>query len=165
MKPQFRYNGEYNSEKKQHMQETIEYILNQDYGTTISLDKMGQLLHYNVNDEKELKKFKSTMARVKNFCIDYGYILKTITNVGYYILKPKQISGYCYHTYIRRLPLLLQKSERILTHIDETELSEIRMKEKDEVIDLNLDLNTAIDKTTKGSMYYNNISEYANLDD
>ena len=128
MKVNFRYEGEYKSEFAQRISETIEYVLDKNYGETISFEVMGKLLHYNIEDEKEYKKFKSTMARVKNILIDYGRILKSVTGVGYYILKPQQISGYCYHTYIRKTENLLGKSARILQHTVKSELSDSRCR-------------------------------------
>ena len=105
------------------------------------------------------------MARVKNILIDYGYVLKTIVNVGYYILKPKQISGYCYHTYMRRTENLLEKSNRILQHTETYRLSTDRKKEYNEVCDLNADLITNIENTIEGSNYYHNKNHYDSLED
>lgn len=165
MKQEFRYEGAYNSEYKQRISELIEYILNSEYGTTIEFSKVASILHYNIEDEKELRKFRSTMARVKNILIDYGYVLKTIVNVGYYILKPKQISGYCYHTYMRRTENLLSKSNRILQHTKTYDLSQDRKKEYAEVCDLNADLITNIANTIENSEYYGNKSYYDRLND
>lgn len=165
MKINFRYTGEYQSEYSQRIGELVEYILEQDYGTTIPFERCANYLHYNIEDEKEFKEFKNTMARVKNFLIDKGYVLKSITGVGYYILKPKQISGYCYHTYIRRTENLLNKSSRILSHVETHELSEIRKEEYDNVCDLNSDITNVIDTTIEKSKYYSRKSYYDNLED
>lgn len=165
MKVNFRYEGAYNSEYKQRISELVDYILEQEYGTTIDFSKAAYILKYNIEDEKEEKKFKSTMARVKNILIDHGYVLKTIVNVGYYILKPKQISGYCYHTYMRETENLLAKSSRILQHTETYRLSNERKKEYTEACDLNADLITNIANTIEESSYYNNKNHYDNLED
>ena len=165
MKPNFRYDSSYQSEFKQKIQETVEYILERNYGDTISFNTLGKLLHYNIYDEVENKKFKSTMGRVKNFLIDKGYVLKSIPGVGYYILKPKQISGYCYHTYIKRTENLLEKSDRILSHVAQSELSEIRKEEYENVCDLNSDVINAIDSSIENSKYFNRKNYYDNLED
>ena len=154
MKMNFRYEGEYNSEYGQRKSEVIEYILNKKYGETISFDTLAHILHYNLEDEKENRKFKTMMSKIKNILINYGYIL-----------KPKQISGYCYHTYIRRTTNLLDKSSRILKYTDTTELSDMRKEEYDNMIDLNLDLTNAIDTTIENSNYYNKKTYYDNLKD
>lgn len=165
MKVNFRYTGEYKSEYSQRIAELIEYILDQEYGATIGFEKCAKFLHYNIENEKELKKFKSTMSRVKNFLIDKGYVLKTVVGVGYYILKPKQISGYCYHTYIRKTENLIAKSQRILNHTDKTELSEIRMKEYSELKGLNERVGAKIEDTIMVSDYYKNKNYYDELED
>ena len=165
MKPNFRYDSSYQPEFKQRIQEAVEYILERNYGDTISFSTLGKLLHYNIDDEVENKKFKSTMGRVKNFLIDKGYVLKSIPGVGYYILKPKQISGYCYHTYIRRTENLLNKSGRILSHVAQNELSEIRKEEYENVCDLNSDVINAIDSSIENSKYFNRKNYYDNLED
>lgn len=161
----FRYDSRYNSLKKRELQETIELILSKNYGDTITFEQIAKILHYNIDDEKEKRKFRSAMSRVKNFLIDYGYILKTITNVGYYILKPKHISSYCYRTYIDKTKVLLEKSERILVHVDQTELSDIRKKEHKEMLQLNQDLYSEIGLVVEGSDYGKNRRNYENLND
>ena len=165
MKFNFRYDTGRNTEYNQRIGEMCEYILNLNYGDTVSFYKCGEILKYNIDDEKENKKFKSTMSRVKNFLIDYGYVLKNITGVGYYILKPKQISGYCYHTYILRTENLLDKSNRILAHVDGTELSDIRKEEHENMFNLNSNVIDSINTTIENSEYFRNKSYYDNLED
>ena len=165
MKVNFRYESSYKSEYKQRIQELIEYILSLNYGETIGFSKVAYILKYNIEDEKEYKKFRSTMSRVKNILIDYGYVLKTITNVGYYILKPKQIGNYCYRTYIKRTENLLEKSNRILNHTDKSMLSEVRKEEHENVMNLNLDLINTIDMTIENSSYYSKKNYYDSLED
>ena len=164
-KVNFRYEGEYNSEYKQRISETVEYILDKDYGTTIENATLAELLHYNIETEEEYKKFKSAMGRVKNIVIDYGRVLKSITGVGYYILKPKQISGYCYHTYIKKTTKLLDKSARILNHTQHGLLSETRKEEYNDVLDLNMDVTMAIEGTIESSKYYDRKAYYDSLKD
>jgi hypothetical protein len=162
----YRYNGEYeNTSKRQYIQEAIEFILSKERGSTINNYELAKILNYNIDDEEELVKFKSTMGRIKNFLIDYGYIIKSISGVGYYILKSKQIAGHCYHTYIRKSEKLLNKSERVLNHIDTSELSSVRVKERREVLDLNNDLKTNYENTVNNSSYIKNKSDYDLLED
>ena len=165
MQQNFRYDSRYNSLRKRELQETIELILDKNYGETIPFEQLSKLLHYNLDDEQEKRKFRSAMARVKNFLVDYGYILRTVTNVGYYILKPQHISGYCYRTYIDKTKVLLEKSERILKHVDKTELSEDRLKEYSEMTDLNQQLYGEIGLVVKGSEYGRNRAYYNSLED
>ena len=165
MEQNFRYDSRYNSLKKRELQETIELILDKNYGETILFEQLSKILHYNLDDENEKRKFRSAMARVKNFLIDYGYVLKTITNVGYYILKPQHISSYCYRTYIDKTKVLLEKSERILKHTDKSELSDIRKKEHEEMTDLNQQLYGEIGLVVESSEYGKNRIYYNSLED
>ena len=105
------------------------------------------------------------MGRIKNFLIEYGYILKSIRGLGYYILKPKQISGYCYHTYIRRTLNLLEKSDKILQHVDTWDLSDLRKQEHQEVQILNKDTISVINSTDRSSDYRKHKEEYDQLKD
>lgn len=165
MKPVFRYEGEYNSEYSQRKSEIIEYILNKEYGETIAFDTLAHMLHYNIEIEEKKRKFRNMMTKIKNILINYGYVLKTVAGVGYYILKPKQISGYCYHTYIKRTNNLLEKSARILQYTDTTKLSDIRKEEYNNVKDLNLDVTNVIGTTIENSNYYNKKTYYDSLED
>lgn len=165
MKKEFRYVGEKDSKKKQNIAECIEYILSKKRGDTCSFQSLAQILGYNLDDEKEAKKFSSMMGRVKNLLIEYGYVLKRIAGVGYYILKSKQISGYCYHTYILKTLRLLEKSDKVLTHVDKTELSEIRTQEYNAVVRLNGDIYENIDDTINNSEYWKNKNKYESLED
>lgn len=166
MKFEARYsNSRYNSEKEQYIQELTEKILDMNYGETIEFEECARILHYNIELEEEAKKFKSMMAKIKNFLIDYGYVLKTIGGIGYYILKPKQISGYCYKTYMTKTSRLLAKSERILNHTDETELSDTRMEEYENAKMLNQELQEAIEGTINSSVYYSRKDYYNSLED
>ena len=103
-------NYRYNSKLSQAVSDVITYILDKSYGDTIPFETLSKMLGYNIEDEKEKKKFQSIMARIKNYLVEKGYVLRTIVGRGYYIMKPKQISGYCYHTYICRLDNLLEKN-------------------------------------------------------
>lgn len=165
MKLEFRYTGERDSKKKQNIAECIEYVLSKQRGDTIATETLAKILGYNTDDEKEYRKFKSTMLRVKNFLIDYGYVIKSIAGVGYYILKSKQISGYCYHTYILKTERLLEKSDRILTHTDQTELNEVRKEEYKNVNKLNQDVYENIDDTINASEHFKNKNKYDSLED
>lgn len=158
-------NYRYSTKRENQIKDAVEFILDKEYGTTIEFSKLAEIMHYNIEDEVEEKRFKNTMARVKNILIDHGYILKTITGVGYYILKPKHISSYCYRTYVDRTKVLLEKSERILSHVDKTELSDVRKKEHKEMYDLNQQIYGEIGLIVDASDYGNNRNYYNSLKD
>ena len=158
-------NYRYASKREAQIKDALDYILDKDYGATIEFTKLAEIMRFNIEDEQEERRFKSTMGRVKNILIDYGYILKTITGVGYYILKPKHISSYCYRTYIDKTKVLLEKSERILAHVDKNELSDIRKKEHKEMCQLNQEVYGEIGLVVEGSDYGKNRSYYNSLKD
>ena len=158
-------NYRYRSKNENRIKDAIDYILDKEYGSTILFGTLADVMRYNIQDEQEEKKFKSTMGRVKNILVDSGYILKTITGVGYYILKPKHISSYCYRTYIDKTKRLLEKSERVLKHVDQTELSETRKKEHSEMSELNREIYGDIGLIVESSEYGKNRHYYDSLND
>ena len=163
---QYRYENErYNSKNLNRIQETIEYILTLNYGDVILFETMAKMLNYNIEDEKEKAKFRNTMQKVKNFLINYGYILKSVVNVGYYILKPQQIASYTYRTYIQRPLRLFEKADIILEHTDITKLKDARFQEYKEVRDLNLQAHENLENTINVSDYKKNKYIYDNLED
>lgn len=159
----YRYEGEYESAKKRNIQEVCEYILEQEYGNTISDVDLAKILGYNINDELEFKKYKSIMSRVRNFLLQYGYVLKSISGVGYYILKPSQITRHCYNTYIKHASRLYDKSAYVLDRTDKTELSDERMEEIKNMMDLNKQLIDNVEKTIFESKYYSRKDYYDSL--
>lgn len=165
MKINSSYDSRYNSEYKQRIQELTETILDMNYGATVPLEVCTKTLHYNIEIEEEKKKFLSTMNRVKNFLVGKGYILKPVKDEGYYILKPKQISGHCYRTYVKRSQRLLDKSSYILNFVDRTELNETRMEEYELFSKLNQDLILAMEETIVTSGYYSRKAYYNDLKD
>lgn len=165
MKINYRYEQSYDSKNKENMQVLIEHILECNYGETVPLSLCAKTLGYNIDNDEEFKKFQSAMARVRDTLIDFGYVLKSISGIGYYILKPKQIASHCYRSYVKRSARILSKSERILEHTAQSELSEIRQEEFDNFKKLNDELIEKIDNTILKSRYYNRMNYYKNLDD
>lgn len=133
-------NYRYSSKYEFSIKEACRYILGKSYGDTISYNEIGKILGINVENEEEKKKFISIMRKIKNILIDYGYILKNIAGIGYYILKPKQIASYAYRTYIIKPTKLYEKANRILEHTNKKELNEIETQEHKEVTILNNNL-------------------------
>ena len=158
-------NYRYNSKREEQIRDAVEYILDKGYDARIETAELAEIMRFSITNEQEERRFKSTMGRVKNILIDYGFILKTIVGVGYYVLKPKHISSYCYRTYIDRTKRLLEKSERILSHVDKTELSEIRKQEHQQMSDLNREIYGEIGLVVEGSEYGKNRYYYDNLKD
>jgi len=161
----FRYEQERDSAKKQYKQEAIEYILSFNYGETVMHEELSKILHYNINDEKEYKKYKLMMQVIKNYLIEKGYILKSISGLGYYILKPSQVSKHCYRTYILKAGRTFDKSEFVLDHVDKTELNDIRLEEINNIMELNKQLIDNTWKSIQESTYYSRKDAYDNSED
>lgn len=161
----YRYTGEYNSKKKRNIQEVVEYILDKPYGSTIDNADLAHILQYNIDDEEEYHKYKSIMSRVRNFLLQYGYVLKSIAGIGYYILRPSQITNHCYKTYVKRASRLYDKSDFILGRVDRTELNEDRLEELENMMELNKKLIDEILKTITESKYYSRKNYYDNLEE
>lgn len=163
MKVNFRYDSRYESKFKQNMQETIEFIMDKKYGETLYLSDLSRMLGYNINNEKELKKFKSQMSKIKNFLIDYGRVLKSRSGIGYFILKPQHISNHCYRTYVTKSQRMLDKSLYVLEHVDRIELSEPRYEELANMMSLNNQLIETMQNTIDKSTYYSRKDYYNSL--
>ena len=164
MKQEFRYIGVYESKKKQNIQEIVEYILTKKYGDTLFHNDLAKRLGYNIDEEEEKKKYDSTMSRVKKFLIQYGYVLKGISGIGFYILKLTQISQHCYRTYIKSASKLYDKSAYILDKTDKTNLDFDRSEEIQNMISLNKQLIENAAKTIEESAYYSRKEYYDSLE-
>lgn len=164
MKINFRYEGEKNSKKKQNIQETIEFILNKNYGETILNRELSDILGYNIDYDEEFKKYKSTMLRVKNFLIKYGYILKSVGGAGYYILKPSQISSHCYRTYVKKAIRTIDKSNYVLECTKQAGMNKDRKEEIENMIQMSKDLSETMWNTVTESAYYSRKEYYDNLE-
>ena len=161
----FRYEGIYNSQYKQNVQETVEHILERNYGETLTHETLGKMLGYRIDNEEEFRKYKNMMSKVKNIVLPYGRILKSVAGIGYYILKPKQISSYCYRTYIQRTQRMLAKSKEVLGYVELSELSDDRRLEHKDVSVLSDDLIENARQTIERSTYYDQRRYYDNLED
>lgn len=163
MKKNFRYESEYNSKKKQNIQETVEYILKQEYGSTISDVELAKILNYNINDDNDWIRYKAIMGRVKNILLQYGYVLKSISGVGYYILRPEQVANHCYKSYIKKASRIYDKSAYVLDRTDKTEMTAERLEEIKTLMELNKKLIDNVADTIKESKYYSRKDYYDSL--
>lgn len=162
----FSYEQERESDRKKYKQELIQEILeNYKYGDIVKLNVCARFLHYNIELENELANLKHMMGPIKRYLQQRGIILRGIAGVGYYILKPKEISGYVYGSYITRSRRTLDKSEEILGVVDETQLNDIRKEELESVRELNSKLQEAIDNVKVKSRYMSRREYYNRLQD
>ena len=164
-KMDYKYEQTYDSKKKQNIQEVVEFILNNDYGTMVYNEDLSKILGYNFEIEEEYYKYKSIMQRVKNFLLQYGYVLKSVGGVGYYILKPSEISRHCYKTYIKKVARMYDKSAYVLDRTDKSQMNEERLQEITDLIEVNQKLIENAWKTLKESAYYSRKDYYESLED
>ena len=165
MRKEFRYESEKTGSKTQNIQNTIEFILNKEYGTTITHTELSHLLNYNIEIEEEFKKYRTVIARIKSFIMQYGYVLKGINGVGYYILKPSQISKHCYRTYMKRSARLLDKSFFVLDRTEKQDLNADRTEEINNMMTLNRQLIENMQNTIQESAYYSRKEYYDSLEE
>lgn len=139
------------------VEEIVKFICCKDFGETINYEDLQQFTNYNLDDELEAYRFKANiMRKVKNKLIDEGYILKSIRNVGYYILKPNQIQSFTYRTYITKSILRYEKAEIILKNTKTTKLNDKELNKHK----LTQELNSALIEKTN---YLINLDKYEEL--
>lgn len=141
------------------------YVLSKNYGDVLDYKVLAGMFEIELSEDKDWHRFSNRMSRVKNIMVDYGIVLKNVIGVGYYILKPKQISSYCYRTYVDKSKELLNKSERILKNVNKKELSDVRKKEHKEMSGLNNKLIEEVKMVEEHSEYVNNKEYYNSLED
>lgn len=155
----------YNTVNKETIEEISNYILSKEYGKTIKYTDLANKADLDITDAVQYRKMIAMMKKVKEILVNYGYVLKSIPNIGYYILKPKQVSGFAYRKYVAKIPKMLIKTEKILTNVDKKELSNERIKERNEVEELTKTLRENVETTIINSKYYSRKDYYKKLQD
>lgn len=123
------------------VEEIEKYVKQKKYGDTITFSELQVLTDYNLKDKFESYKFKSNiMRKIKIRLLQYGIVLKSIRNLGYYILKPNQIQSYTYRTYIIRPLKHLEKAEMILINTKTEKLNKNELEKHKQTLDLDISL-------------------------
>ena len=137
-------------------EELEKFFKDKDFGQTITFEELQPLTQYNLDDKYELYKFKSSlMSKVKNRLIQKGIVLKSIKNIGYYILKPNQIQSYTYRTYIVKPLKHFEKAATILINSKTTELKEAELEKHNLTLNLDKELIETTNKLIKNKKYSN----------
>lgn len=134
------------------------------YGDVIPDSVLAQILNYRIDDRKEYSRYINMMYTIKNKLIKHNKILKRIEN-GYYILKPSQISRYCYRKKIHQAHNLIKKSSYILENVDDSFLQKDRIEELENIKYLSFELDVQIQSIIETSKYYSRMDYYNNLND
>ena len=130
-------NYRYNSKNEDIKKEICDYILSQNYGSSIKYEDISRRIGINIQIDEELERLKKLVGSCKNLLIDRGRILKNVGGLGWYILKPTQIASYTYRTYITKPRRAYEKAKRILEHTNTKNFSNERKQEHQEVTELN----------------------------
>ena len=127
--------------KQFEKEKIVKYFYTKNYGDIVKFEELQCLTYYNLSDEFESYKFKSSiMQKVKNELIENGYVIKSIRGIGYYILKQNQIQSYTYRTYIKKPLRHLKKAEIILNNTKTSLLNKKELEKHQLTNKLNKDL-------------------------
>lgn len=127
--------------KQFEKEKIVKYFYTKNYGDIVKFEELQYLTHYNLSDEFESYKFKSSiMQKVKNELIENGCVIKSIRGIGYYILKQNQIQSYTYRTYIKKPLRHLKKAEIILNNTKTSLLNKKELEKHQLTNKLNKDL-------------------------
>lgn len=146
---------------KEKREEVYNLILTKKYGDTVTNEEINNILQEDLKDEYGKKRFRDQMNKVKNKLYEKGYVIRCIYNIGYYILKPNQVSSYTYRNFIVKPTKQFKKAQKILKH---TDCKEFNVEETTE-FELTRTLNkNIIDTTNKilNSEKYNDLQKNTN---
>lgn len=124
-------------ECKEKLENLKKYILSKEYGTTLTFNELNEFIGEDLKDEYGKIRFKNMIRKVKNRLYNYGYVLRSVIGVGYYILKPNQIAAYTYRTYITKPLKSFQKAKIILNCTEKNKLNENELKKHYDTTRLN----------------------------
>lgn len=143
----------YESEYSEKINNVCKYILTKEYGSTLTFEELNKFFNLNLKDEYDNHRLKYLMRKCKNILINYSYILRSVTKVGYYILKPNQISSYTYRTYIIKPLKSFDKAKLILSKTDKKEFNKEEIREHALTSGLNAALIYATDALINDEQY------------
>lgn len=158
-------NYRYNSKNEDIRKEICDYILSQNYGSSIRYEDISRRIGLNIEIEEQFEFLKKLVGSCKNILIDRGRILKNVGGLGWYILKPTQIASYTYRTCILKPQRAYDKAKRILEHTNTKNFSSKRKQEHQEVTELNDMLSEVSYNIILESDYYTNKNSYDNIKD
>lgn len=125
---------------KEKREKIKELILSREHGETLTYEELNNILQEDMEDRYGREVFRRQMNKVKNELFSEGYVIRPVYNVGYFILKPNQVSSYTYRNYIVK-PMNSFKKAKII--LDNTEKKKLKGQEITEYINT-CELNEAI---------------------
>lgn len=142
--------------QKEKREQAYNYILTKKYGDTITNEELNNILQEDLKDEYGKIRFRSQMNKVKDRLYKKGFVIRSIYNIGYYILKPNQVSSYTYRNFIVRPTNQYKKAKTILENLNNKNFNNFENLE----FESTKSLNKKIIKTTNDLL---NSNEYKNL--
>lgn len=152
-----RYDIENSSDK---INSLFNMFIQKKYGDLIYHSEIEAILGF----DREVTKYGIYVRHAKDRLIQYSKVLKAIPGVGFQVLKPQQVSGYVYRKYIKRTLNLYNYSTDILGYLNKDGFSDVRMKEFNEVKELNDALREKTKSMIQESGYYSRKDYYDSLD-
>ena len=142
--------------KSFQIDEVEKYIKKKNFGDIISFKDLQTLTKYNLDDKFENYKFKTNVMRpVKNRLIQSGIVIRSVRNIGYYILKPNQIQSYTYRTYIVKPLRHFEKAATILINSKVQNLDEVELEKHNLTLNLDTELMKVTNELIKSEKYNN----------
>lgn len=142
--------------KSFQIDEVEKYIRQKNFGDIISFKDLQTLTKYNLDNKFENYKFKTNVMRpVKNRLIQSGIVIRSVRNIGYYILKPNQIQSYTYRTYIVKPLRHFEKAATILINSKVQNLDEVELEKHNLTLNLDTELMKVTNELIKSEKYNN----------
>lgn len=149
---------------KEKREKLYEFILSKNYGETITIEQINNILQENLNSDLGSKRFRNQINKVKNKLYEKGYVIRSIYDIGYYILKPNQVSSYTYRNFIVKPTKQFNKARIIMKNTNSKNLNDDEYIELYNTIELNKEMIRTTNKILnseknfyKKGNYYNGI--------
>lgn len=149
---------------KEKREKLYEFILSKNYGETITIEQINNILQENLNSDLGSKRFRNQINKVKNKLYEKGYVIRSIYDIGYYILKPNQVSSYTYRNFIVKPTKQFNKARIIMKNTNTKNLNDDEYVELYNTIELNKEMIRTTNKILnseknfyKKGNYYNGI--------
>lgn len=149
---------------KEKREKLYEFILSKNYGETITIEQINNILQENLNSDLGSKRFRNQINKVKNKLYEKGYVIRNIYDIGYYILKPNQVYSYTYRNFIVKPTKQFNKARIIMKNTNTKNLNDDEYVELYNTIELNKEMIRTTNKILnseknfyKKGNYYNGI--------
>lgn len=147
---------------KEKREKLYEFILSKNYGETITIEQINNILQENLNSDLGSKRFRNQINKVKNKLYEKGYVIRSIYDIGYYILKPNQVSSYTYRNFIIKPTKQFNKARIIMKNTNTKDLNDDEYVELYNTIELNKEMIRTTNKVLKSEKNFYKEGNYYN---